>query len=81
MLLMNDGLTAAAVDYVVPGSAAADAGLVVGDTLVSIDGAPADGPAIRELRKRFRRDGERIVLTVRRGGETRTVTLILKRMV
>ena len=81
MLLMNDSLTRAAVDYVVPGSAAADAGLVAGDTLVSIDGKPADGPALRALRKRFRRDGERIGLTVRRGGETRTVTLILKRMV
>jgi C-terminal processing protease CtpA/Prc len=81
MLLMNDSLTAAAVDYVVPGSAATDAGLAVGDTLVSIDGQPANGAAIRELRKRFRRDGERIVLTVRRGGETKTVTLVLRRLV
>jgi S1-C subfamily serine protease len=55
--------------------------LAVGDTLVSIDGRPANGGAIRELRKRFRRDGERIVLVVRRGGETRTVTLVLRRLV
>jgi S1-C subfamily serine protease len=32
MLVMNDSLSAATVDYVVPGSAATDAGLVVGDT-------------------------------------------------
>jgi predicted aspartyl protease len=81
MLAMNDSLTTATVDYVVPGSAATDAGLVVGDTLVSVDGQPATGPVVRELRKRFRRDGERIVLTVRRGGEMRTVTLVLRRLV
>jgi hypothetical protein len=80
-LLMNDSLSRAWVDYVVPGSAASDAGLAVGDTLVSIDGKPATGAAIREVRKRFRRDGERIVLTVRRAGMTRTVTLVLRRLV
>jgi hypothetical protein len=80
-LLMNDSLSTAWVDYVVPGSAASDAGLAVGDTLVSIDGNPANGAALREVRKRFRRDGERIVLTVRRGGKTRSVTLVLRRLV
>jgi len=81
MLVMNDSLTTATVDYVTPGSAATDAGLVVGDTLLSVDGQPATGTVIRELRKRFRRDGEHIVLTVRRGGETKTVTLVLRRLV
>jgi len=80
MLVMNDSLTTATVDYVTPGSAATDAGLVVGDTLLSVDGQPATGTVIRELRKRFRRDGARIVLTVRRGGEERTVTLVLRRL-
>jgi len=79
-LIMNDSLTSAAVDYVAPGLAAEQVGLAVGDTLVSIDGQPANASAIRELRKRFRRDGERIVLEVRRGGETRTVTLVLRRL-
>jgi putative serine protease PepD len=64
-----------------PGSAATDAGLVAGDTLVAVDGQPATGAVIRELRKRFRRDGERILLTVRRGGDTKTVTLVLRRLV
>ena len=80
-LIMNDSLTAATVDYVAPGMAAEHAGLVVGDTLVSIDGMPANGAAIREMRKRFRRDGERITLAVRRGGEMQTVTLVLHRVV
>jgi predicted aspartyl protease len=79
--VMNDSLTRAAVDYVVPGSPAMEAGLTVGDTLMTIDGQPANGPAVREMRKRFRRDGERIVLTVRRGGETRTITLVTRRLV
>jgi hypothetical protein len=80
-LVMNDSLTAATIDYVVPGMPAAAAGLAQGDTLVSIDGQPADAAAIRDLRKRFRRDGERIVLTVRRAGEVKTATLVLKRSV
>jgi predicted aspartyl protease len=80
-LIMNDSLTTATVDYVAPGMAAEHAGLMVGDTLVSIDGMPANGAAIREMRKRFRRDGERITLAVRRGGEMQTVTLVLHRVV
>jgi hypothetical protein len=80
-LVMNDSLTSASVDYLAPGSAAASAGLAIGDTLVSIDGQPANAAALREFRKRLRRDGERIVLTVRRGGEFRTVTLVLRRVV
>jgi S1-C subfamily serine protease len=48
---------------------------------VTIDGQPANGSAVREFRKRLRRDGERIVLTVRRGGAVRTVTLVLRRLV
>jgi len=80
-LVMNDSLTMASVDYLVPGMTATEAGLAVGDTLVTIDGRPANAAAIRELRKRFRRDGERIVLTVRRGGEERTVTLVMRRVV
>lgn len=81
MLVMNDSLTTAAIDYVMPGSAGSDAGLAVGDTLLSVDGQPATGAVIRELRQRLRRDGERIVLTVRRGGENKTVTLVLRRLV
>jgi C-terminal processing protease CtpA/Prc len=78
-LVMNDSLTTATIDYVVPGMAAADAGLAPGDTLVAIDGHPADAAALRELRKRFRRDGEHITLTVRRGEETKTVALLMSR--
>jgi S1-C subfamily serine protease len=81
MLVMNDSLTTAAIEYVMPGSTAADAGLAAGDALVSVDGQPATSAVIRELRKRLRRDGERIVLTIRRGEETKTVTLVLRRMV
>ena len=80
-LIMNDNLTTATIDYLAPGSAATAAGLAVGDTLVGVDGRPASGPVLSELRKRFRRDGERIVLTVRRGRKTKTFTLVLRRLV
>ncbi len=80
-LIMNDSLTVAWIDAVAPGSAASDAGLAVGDTLVRVDGRPATAATIRELRKRFRRDGERIVLVVRRRGNEKTLTLLLRRLV
>jgi membrane-associated protease RseP (regulator of RpoE activity) len=80
-LIMNDSLTEASIANIAPKSAAADAGLAVGDTLVRVDGKPATAATIRELRKRFRRDGEQIVITVRRRGKEMTVTLMLRRLV
>jgi hypothetical protein len=80
-LVMNDSLTAIIVAHVAPSSPASDAGLVPGDTIVSVDDEPASPLVFRRLRMRFRREGERIVLTIRRGGETKALTLVTRRLV
>jgi hypothetical protein len=80
-LILNDSLTAIVVDYLVPGMPAAEAGLMVGDSVMTIDGQPASAALLRETRKRFRRDGERIVLRVKRGEETKEITFTTRRLI
>jgi hypothetical protein len=59
-------------------SPAAAAGLTPGDEIVSVNGKPAEGVALYDLRERFKGAvGERFVLRVRSKGAERTVTLVL----
>ena len=75
-LVMDDSLKTIIVDRVEPDSPASEAGLMRGDVVVSVDSAPAGQRELGELReRRFRRPGERVVLMVRRGGETRRIAL------
>lgn len=70
------------VSYVVAGSPAAQAGIATGDELVAVDGAPARSEDFDSLRASFRTaPGATRRLTVRRGGETREVTITLRRLV
>jgi hypothetical protein len=46
-----------------------------------VDGAPVSHRLLDELRDRFRRPGERVVLIVRRGGETKRVEIVTRRLV
>ncbi len=81
-LVTDDSLETIVVDMVDPSSPAAEAGLARGDVVVSVDGAPATRQVLGELReRRFRRPGERVVLTVRRGGETRRIEIVTRRLV
>jgi hypothetical protein len=70
---------------VVENGPAAGAGLRAGDLIVSIDGVPAAGLSLPELRSRFTTDraGTKLRLEIRRGDETenRTVTLVLEDLV
>jgi hypothetical protein len=77
----DDSLSSIIVDNVAPGSPAAEAGLMHGDVILSVDGAPASHRLLAELRDRLRRPGERVVLMVRRGGETKRVEIVTRRMV
>ncbi|MEP6495920.1 MAG: aspartyl protease family protein [bacterium] len=79
--VLNDSLTTLRVDFVLPGSPAADAGLVRGDDIVSVDGVEAATRARALMRDRFRRSGEHVKLVIRRGGETKTVELVTRRLV
>jgi predicted aspartyl protease len=77
----SDDLTTFTVDQLVPTMPGGEAGLVVGDTLVAVDGKPVTPRTITELRKRFRREGETVELTVRRAGETRVVVVRARRVI
>jgi hypothetical protein len=79
--VMDDSLHTLIVDSVVPDSPAGAAGIVPRDTIAAIDGRPATSTELRELRKRLKREGEHVTLTIRHGGQTKTVTLVARRLV
>jgi S1-C subfamily serine protease len=69
------------VDFVVPDSPAAEAGLVEGDVVVAIDDQPIHARTLLDLRPRLRREGERVTVTVLRDGTRRAITLVTRRLV
>ena len=73
----NDGRVGALVIEVVEGSAAADAGIEVGDLITSVDGAPISDP--RDLRGEILSEapGTDVVLEIVRDGQLRTLTATL----
>jgi hypothetical protein len=65
---------------VAPGSAAESATLALGDLIIAVDGQPVTDSGLSDMREAWRTapPGTRVVLSVRRGAEMRTVTLILR---
>jgi C-terminal processing protease CtpA/Prc len=65
---------------VAAGSAAAQAGLAVGDLITLVDGRPATDGGLSDMRKRLRsgQPGTQVQLTVMRGSQTLNVTLVLR---
>jgi predicted aspartyl protease len=68
------------VDYVVPRSPGADAGIAVGDELLLVDGRRAGDAALFALRKAFRVEGATRALVLRRGGDTIRVAIRLRHL-
>lgn len=66
------------VSRVIPQSPADEAGIQVGDRLVSIDGTPASDVGVTRVRERLRRTGDSVTLAVARGAQTLTVPLRLR---
>jgi len=60
-------------------SAAADAGVRIGDLLKAVDGRPARDMTLGEIQDAFSRVGEICTVQFERSGQTRTVTLRLRR--
>lgn len=78
----GDDLAALVVDWVDPGSPAEAAGLAAGDVLLEVDGRPAAGVPLWELRELLRSEpGRTIPLVVRRGEERAAARLVLARRV
>jgi len=69
-----------AVTDVAQGSAGAAAGIAVGDVIIAIDGKPALADRLADTRRMLRdlSAGTKVALSLRRGGQTRAVTLILR---
>lgn len=71
------------VEDVVAHGPAAEAGVKVGDTIVAIDGRSPSELSLAEVRTRLRDSapGTPVRLTVRSGGETREVAVVLRELV
>ncbi|HZZ68085.1 MAG TPA: aspartyl protease family protein, partial [Phenylobacterium sp.] len=69
-----------AVTDVAKGSAGADAGIAVGDVIVAIDGKPVAPEGLADARRMLRASpvGTKVRFDVRRGTQTRPVTLTLR---
>lgn len=73
--------TALKVARVLPGTPAAEAGLRAGDEIVSVEGRPAGGTRLSDLRERLRRPGQTLQFRVRRGAAELDVELRTRRLV
>jgi putative serine protease PepD len=69
--------TGARIERVEPGSAAEDAGLQVGDVVTAVGDRPVTTSTELTAAVRSQAPGEEVTLTVRRGGESRTVDVTL----
>ena len=74
------GLAHIVVDYVIPGSPSAAAGIAVGDELLLIDGRGVAEGNLSDARKALRADGAVHRLVLRRDADTIRVTLKLRRL-
>ena len=73
----TDGGLGVTVTQVVAGSPAEEAGLLVGDVIVSIDAEPMYDIFELSAAVKLRLPGETVELTVRRGGDTYIATVVL----
>jgi putative serine protease PepD len=73
----SDGSLGAQVSEVVPGSAAATAGLRAGDVIVSFDSTPVADPGALGGAVRDKAPDDKVEITYRRNGQSHTVTVTL----
>jgi hypothetical protein len=69
------------VERIVPNSPAEEAGIGVGDRVISIDGRPAGEFNISSLRAALREEGKSVVLAVSRGGKNIEIRVRLRRLI
>ncbi|MGN6146934.1 MAG: PDZ domain-containing protein [Rhizomicrobium sp.] len=80
---INQNATGYSVVDVTKGTPADQAGLKTGDEIVSVDGKPATSLPLYETRARLRNDapGTAVKFTVKRGGETKDVSVTLRDLI
>jgi len=69
------------IDEVEEHSAAAEAGVLGGDILISVDGRPATELGLDEIRTMFMQDGKEYLLSLRRAGKVVQLKLRLRRRI
>jgi hypothetical protein len=82
-LWINKSATGYSVVDVTKGTPADTAGLKAGDEIVSVDGKPATATPLYETRARLRNDapGTVVKFTIKRGGETKDVSVTLRDLI
>ena len=65
---------------VTPDSPATDVGMKEGDVIEQVDGAPASGMRLADLKQKLSQDGQTVRLTVRRGDDRLQLTLKLRKL-
>jgi len=80
LIARGPGLKQVMVDYVVPRSPGADAGIEVGDELLLIDGRRAAEAGLNDVRQALRAEGVVRHLVLMRDADTVRVTLQLRRL-
>ncbi len=78
-LRVTDGNGGVTVSEIAPGSSAATAGIRVGDRITAIDGRPTPDTAALVVAVRREPSGQRVVVTVVRGGRNHRLTAVLDR--
>lgn len=79
LMALGPGLKTFQVTQVAPGSAAAHGGIQAGDVLVGIDQDPAADLTLEEFLDAFRQVGHKYILVISHNGQTRNVTLEMRR--
>jgi S1-C subfamily serine protease len=80
LVARGPGLKEVVVDYVVPHSPAADAGVLAGDKLLLIDGHQAGEVDLSDVRQYLRIDGATRQLVFLRDADTIRVAMKLRRL-
>ena len=81
MFVVEDDAAGPRIRDVPEGSPASEAGLKVGDVIVSIDRTPAQGMTLDYLRRRFLNEGRVAAVTVQRGAATIQAKTRLRRLI
>jgi len=80
LIAQGAGLNQILVDYVIPRSAGADAGIAIGDELLVMDGRRVADVDLSDVRKALRTKGAVRQLVLRRDADTIRVALKLRRL-
>jgi predicted metalloprotease with PDZ domain len=69
------------ISRVIPDSPASEAGLCAGDLIVQMNGQPASQFSVDDVEQLLKKEGEKLMLYIKRGKELLQLSLILRRLI